>query len=558
MRARTGLLGVQCLVLGLLAGCPFEPSIHPVSGDASWEDVRRDAGPVCGNGLREANEECDGSDLGGRTCESLGYAGGRLTCSGDCTLDVSSCQTVCGNGRREPGEECDDGNGQDGDGCSAACRQEPGWYCSGEPSTCETRCGDGIRAGEEACDGQDLPSCSELGFGPGRPECSPSCEIVLGGCCGDGACGPGENSAVCRMDCGMTGVAAGWTVSCAVGLKGLAWCWGRGDRGSLGNGQTRDSTQPVLVHGVRQVRKLDGGGNWNERAVHVCGLWDQSLVSCWGANDFGQLGDGTTEDRFLPVLVQLPGAAVDVSAGGRHSCAVLDDGTITCWGGNGSGQLGSGTTQDSSVPVPVVGLAAPALQVSCGLGHTCAVSTDDSVACWGANGRGQLGTGAAGGPRRRPVSVIGLSTARQVAAGGQFTCALLEDGTVWCWGRGDLGLLGDGAWSDSATPVPVSGIGNAVSLCLGANHACAVLSDGDVWCWGRNPDGRLGDGTTEDRGEPVAVQGLAAHAVQVACGLSHTCALDAGGDVWCWGANSRGQLGDGTTRRHLTAVRVRW
>ena len=235
-------------------------------------------------------------------------------------------------------------------------------------------------------------------------------------------------------------------------------------------------------------------------------------VYCWGNNANGELGDGSTVERHTAVLVANITTATSVSAGhSSHSCATLADGTVQCWGRNDNGQLGDGTTTDRLTPVLVSNITT-ATSVSTGGGHACATLADGTVQCWGGNVNGQLGDGTTTN-RLTPVLVSGITTATSVSAGGFFltgfhTCATLADGTVQCWGANANGQLGDGTTTDRLTPVLVSGITTATSVSAGALHNCAMLADGTVQCWGGNGKGQLGDGTTTSSNIPVQVLGI--------------------------------------------------
>jgi alpha-tubulin suppressor-like RCC1 family protein len=249
-----------------------------------------------------------------------------------------------------------------------------------------------------------------------------------------------------------------------------------------------------------------------------------------------------------------------ITAGNLHTCAVLDSGGVRCWGSNDHGELGNGTTTTSTVPVVVSNLSG-VLQVSAGGSHTCALVHGGTVKCWGLNGNGQLGSGKLGnglpGPAfvdsiYEPVDVVGLTGAKSVASGGFHSCAIKADGKVACWGQDGSGQLGDEDPGDySTTPVDVHGItvaNPAKALALGDSHSCAILADGTVKCWGHNFFGELGDGTTTERSVATAVTGLAADAAAITAGESHTCVIvaDANRTTYCWGHNAYGQLGHKT------------
>jgi alpha-tubulin suppressor-like RCC1 family protein len=246
----------------------------------------------------------------------------------------------------------------------------------------------------------------------------------------------------------------------------------------------------------------------------------------------------------VPVDVLAIDSAVYVSAG-AHTCAVLSDGTARCWGLNTNGQLGDGTKTFSDVPVLVDGLSNIVSITAAHSRHTCALLDDRTVWCWGANDFGQLGDGAGDGlDNPTAVQVSGLSNVTQIDTGAHHTCAVREDGTVWCWGSNFEGALGDGtAVQVRETPVQVVGITTAVSVAAAYSPSCAVLEDGTAWCWGKNGDGQLGHGGTEAFSTvPVQVSGLAT-VTAVTAGEGHACALLEDTSAWCWGDNSDSQLG---------------
>jgi alpha-tubulin suppressor-like RCC1 family protein len=236
-----------------------------------------------------------------------------------------------------------------------------------------------------------------------------------------------------------------------------------------------------------------------------------------------------------------------LSAGAFHACARAPSGQPACWGQNRYGQLGDGTTVNRHVPKAVEGLP-KAVQLTAGSYGTCVRSESGSIACWGENG-----TSVAG----EAVNVIaGVAGAVHASGGSGHTCARAQGGAVYCWGDNNYGQLGTADGSvDRRTPQLVSGLGNAVEVALGAVHSCARLADNTVRCWGNNSYGQLGNGTTKSSSTPVAVPGLA-DVVQIAPGWRHTCARLASGAVYCWGENADGQLGDGSKTRRTLPVPV--
>ncbi len=345
---------------------------------------------------------------------------------------------------------------------------------------------------------------------------------------------------------GTTAIAAGATTSCARKSDGTATCWGSNTFGQLGNHTLTSQTTPVVVQSPKNAGPFS---QVSTGTAHACGL-SSGKVLCWGSNTNGQLGNGTTTNSTVPVTVTGITTATGVSAGRSVTCSRLwPTAQQRCWGSNFNGQLGNGTGGSGSTvnatPVVVTGLSTVAT-IAAGGTHTCATLADSTLQCWGFNGYGQLGTGNTTNSRV-PVVASSISTAVTVAPFGDSTCAHLVDGTVQCWGRNQSGQLGDGTTTNSLAPVPVSGLTTVTNLSAAFGFACAVLTDGTARCWGSNASGQLGDGTTTNRSSPVAVSGLAGASSITTGSSGHTCAKLADKTVRCWGQNSAGQLGDGTT-----------
>lgn len=292
-------------------------------------------------------------------------------------------------------------------------------------------------------------------------------------------------------------LAAGENHTCALNGAGLAWCWGLGGAGALGNGMTQLRTAPTVVSGGVAFESLDGG------RAHSCGLARDGRVWCWGASAFGQIGDGQQIGRTTPTAAAGASPWIAVSAGAEHTCALAADGAIWCWGRNQSGQLGDGTKTNRAVPT-AVSTSQRFVSLTAGLDHTCAITAAGAAWCWGNNGDGALGTGEATASDV-PVAVSGTRRFAAVSAGYGFTCALDRDGAAWCWGRGDIGTNGDGTTQRRLAPVTVAGGRRFMALATGDVHACAVAIDGTGYCWGRNDFSVLGDDSLADRLAPVPV-----------------------------------------------------
>jgi alpha-tubulin suppressor-like RCC1 family protein len=347
-------------------------------------------------------------------------------------------------------------------------------------------------------------------------------------------------------------IAASWYHTCAITSGGALQCWGQNDYGQLGDGTTTHRLSPVTVSGLSSGVVAVGVGDF-----HTCAVTQGGALWCWGRNDSSQLGDGTWTGRLTPVPVSgLRGGVVGVAGGWGHTCAVTSAGAALCWGENWSGQLGDGTTDYKATPVPVMGLGSGVVAVAGGGFRSCALTSGGAALCWGANAHGEVGDGTTTN-RRTPVSVAGLDRGVvAIAAAVQHACAVTNFGTVLCWGWNEYGRLGDGTTTMRLAPVPVTGLSDAVGVTVGSlSHSCALMSSGTVQCWGSN-GGALADGTTTERLTPVAAIGLGSGLVGLAAGNFYTCALSGTGVVRCGGDNSFGELGDGTRNRRLIPTRT--
>lgn len=305
---------------------------------------------------------------------------------------------------------------------------------------------------------------------------------------------------------------------CAIVVDGTLRCFGDNSAGQLGEGGAIDANDageagtlrgPQIVPGITRVAEVTAG------AAHTCARTEDGLVRCWGANDFGQLGDATTEPRLAPVI--LPGLrnVKMLSAGGAHTCALLEDKSVMCWGRNDDGQVGDGSTTMRPVPVRVSGLGGVE-EIAAGTFHTCARLADNSVRCWGRNDEGQVGDGTRATLRPVPTGVLGLTgKVKSLAVGLADSCVLLEDKTLMCWGR----AIG----RPSATPV--IGINNAAELTIGASpsvlHLCVRLEDKSIRC------------TTKPGETPRLIRGIV-NAIDIAAGMEQACARLEDGGFRCW------------------------
>lgn len=230
---------------------------------------------------------------------------------------------------------------------------------------------------------------------------------------------------------------------------------------------------------------------------------------------------------------------------GDHRTFIFESGSLWGWGRNEKGVLGGGTQIEQHSPVPVQGSLTNVKQIVSGQYHNAALKDDGTVWTWGNQKYGELGNGTVNEPNPIPVQVAGLQDIVQIASGQNHLVALKQDGTVWTWGRGLNGILGNGSTSSSSVPVQVEGLTGIKTVTAGSQHTLALGEDGRVWAWGINFEGQLGDGTNEERHVPVPV-GDMTHVTAIAAGHAFSLALRQDGTLWGWGSNSKGQLGQDT------------
>jgi alpha-tubulin suppressor-like RCC1 family protein len=349
-------------------------------------------------------------------------------------------------------------------------------------------------------------------------------------------------------------ITAGGSQACVL-VRGHAHCWGADSYGQLGDGTTTDSAVPVAVQAGKKRFTQISAGTWQ-----TCGIDPGGHAWCWGRNNFGQLGDGTTTNSDVPVGVRGNHTFTQIAAGGSHTCAIDVNGHAWCWGWNSNDQLGDGTTADRLMPVAVdtsgVLFGKTLTKISASPGTTCALDTAGHGYCWGAGDEGELGNGAL--PNHSlPVEVddTGVLAGKKLAQ-ISGTCALDASGAAYCWGPGENGELGDGtdaanrspAWS--TIPVAVSGGHSFTQISKLGDLVCGIDHAGKAWCWGSNFRGKLGIGTpSDDSTVPAAVDtsGVLAgmNLTAAAAGDPFGCALASTGAAYCWGGEDHGQLGNG-------------
>jgi uncharacterized repeat protein (TIGR02543 family) len=372
-------------------------------------------------------------------------------------------------------------------------------------------------------------------------------------------------------------VTAGSYHSLAVTTQGRVYAWGLNGSGQLGNGTTTSHNTPTLIH----VPNLQSGETIAQVTAgdsHSLAVTSQGRVYAWGWNGSGQLGDGTNTNRNTPTLINVPNlqsgeTIAQVTAGYFHSLAVTTQGRVYAWGLNGSGQLGDGTSNNRSTPtlinVPSLQSGETIAQVTAGYYHSLAVTTQGRVYAWGYNGSGRLGDGT--NTNRNTPTLINVpnlqsgETIAQVTAGDSHSLAVTTQGRVYAWGYNGSGRLGDGTNTNRNTPtlinVPNLQSGESMAhISAGSSHSLAVTTQGRVYAWGLNVSGRLGDGTNTNRNTPtlINVPNLQSGETiaQVTAGYSHSLAVTTQGRVYAWGYNVYGQLGNGTNTNRNTPTLI--
>ena len=412
-------------------------------------------------------------------------------------------------------------------------------------------------------------------------------------------------------------------------------CWGEGSHGQIGDGvgsdaNIPDSTNIVMFDASNQMGAAESSGSLSSSPYDVaeisldpggsfgCARSNQGHIKCWGQNANGQLGHGNTSTAsdgpnemgenlaFTPIGSN--STAIEISVGTYHACALLDDGSVKCWGRNAEGAIGTGSSgsigdqaseMGDNLATIDLGTGATATSITTGSYHSCAILDNGSVKCWGDNGYGQLGIGSTydmgdgADEMGDNLATVDLGTGRtaiQIEAGSYHTCAILDSGVMKCWGMNSYGQLGlghtenvgrgvdldgnsvvcipgletatnlrecDSVMGDGLSAVDLGEGRTAAAMALGHYHTCAILDNGSVRCWGLNTNGRTGLGTStgsqgDSAGEmgdelPTVDLGSGRTAASISAGYSHTCVLLDNLSVACWGDNSRGQLGIGST-----------
>lgn len=497
--------GVTCENLGLSGG--------NLSCSSNCKIITDGCTGECGNGLLEEGETCDGTVLPVTDCaqlEDYNFTSGTLSCKSDCTWDFDQCNSAeCGNNIIDTNEECD---GDDLQGVTCETLGFSGGMVSCHPTNCLIDSSDchytfrSIYAGYKhtcAIDYRNRVWCwgkNTSGF----------LLTNTGGFLGDGTEIDRPYPVEAQFPAGVeiVKVSPGIGHTCALDTLGKVWCWGNNAYGQLGTGDNIMSTVPVEIAEVQDdgnavvFTDVDSGAN------HSCALAQNKDVWCWGSNGQKQLGILAMENSSN-IPVKAAGGADILEAGGYFNCFINEFNETYCWGNNVSGELGIGVVWGDYAD-PQLNDATALEVISSGGGHSCGKDVDDTWVCWGFNNKGQIGSGSGSNKVSSPEAVqipMGVTFTIMIPGAQDHTCAIDTIGRIFCWGFNEFGKLGDGTIVDSELPKLVLTTGQTAFTAVAASafSTCAIDTNGDAWCWGGNDSGQLGDNTTTDSTIPVPV-----------------------------------------------------
>ncbi len=535
-----------------------------------------EGGPVCGNGAIENDEECDGTNLAGKTCSMFGYVGGELACTDSCKLDFASCiSETCGNGAVDQGEECDGSNlaghtcetqGYEGGElkCTNSCKLDVS-SCTG--GTCDD--GDGLECTVGVPNGDGCESQLQPGWCLINGICYSEGDHYTGNDCL--GCVPSEaTDAWTALDGEMCEGGQGVCVNsqCMTDLDGDGINADQDNCPSVSNPGQDDSDGDGVGDACDNCSEVSNS-NQNDSDGDGVGDACDNCPEVSNPDQDDSDGDGLGDACDLSFMM--------VDGGYRHTCALATNGTVWCWGSRGSGEVGDGVN-DSHNPAtspqqvimdaagtPLTGVK----EVSAGFASTCAVKQDHTLWCWGGNWHGQLGNGTTT-ESAYPVQVMASSGTpftgvEHVSVGAALTCAVKTDDTVWCWGENTYDGVGNGQeGGDVLYPTQVVNILrrpiHGTMVFAAWSYGCSLAQDKTVWCWGSNAYGRLGSGTDpQDSNTGRAYKRPYADKVKISdsidlssvshitAGDDHACAVRSNGTVWCWGSDGLGEIATTTS-----------
>jgi alpha-tubulin suppressor-like RCC1 family protein len=369
-----------------------------------------------------------------------------------------------------------------------------------------------------------LPGNSPSACGRNGAACQ-SCSAPLSVC---------QNGA-CAVENAVVALGAGIVHTGAVDRLGSLWMWGQNHSGALTLPEsTEEVSTPIRVASAEKWSAVATGGV--NPAEFTCAIAEPGTLFCWGTSTDGQTGTGPVDPGPTPTRVGLDSDWTRVGTGAAFACGIRG-GKLYCWGyGSDSNRLGLASIPGDTRSPQLLPGSESWVELSVGIGHSCAIRSDQSLWCWGDFQAGQLGHAA----NATPLQVEGGTSYVQVSAGGGHTCGIRANHTLWCWGDNSRGQLGIS--QSASTPVQVDDATNWIAIAAGGTHTCGVRDDGSLRCWGGNDTGQLGLGNFEDATVPIVVPDSGPWA-KVALGGDYSCGVKENGTLWCWGANGTSQLG---------------
>ena len=539
---------------------------------------------------------------GGQVCGAAnGIAAGKcVECNAatDCppqTCRVNSCvANVCGSDAAQAGAACTDGGKVcDGNGncigclLNTDCTDASKPVCSASGVCVVASCNDGLKNGGETdidCGGADCPKCAAGKTCSAPSDCesgangTPTCTGTCGFSCTSGyddcdstvGCETNINTKAhcgsCTTSCSAycvsgactdpIAISAGYGHTCAILGDGSVWCWGLNQVGEVGDGTTVDKNVPTKITLPKPATAIAAGGLFfgaGAYSAHTCAILNDKTLRCWGSNTEGELGKGNLSNLVGPQTPSVSNVN-EVSVGGATTCVVNASNQLYCWGFNSSGQVGNGSTSGAAVPTPTL-ISSAVAHVAVGALHTCAVKTDGNVHCWGSDSFGQVGNGASQTGNVYspwgPISTVPNTTL--ISSGRYHSCAKNGVG-VFCWGHNTAGQLGIGNMTQQPAPQALA-LPGVTAIEMGDYHSSALVGS-SLYMWGENTSGQLGDGTGVSQSTPKL--STLANMAQISLAELHSCGLTATHQMYCWGDGAHGKLGNGGTAGSSVPVAVVW
>jgi alpha-tubulin suppressor-like RCC1 family protein len=338
--------------------------------------------------------------------------------------------------------------------------------------------------------------------------------------------------------------------ACGLAESGKVYCWGDNSAGTLGDGSQVSKSIPTAIDSSFTFVDIAVGTN------HACAIRDNGTAYCWGAGANGQIGNGANTMVLSPTLV---GSQIftALALGDKFSCALQDDGKASCWGANSRGELGNGGTSDTNTPATISGTTV-FRKLSAGSSHVCGIKEDGLVFCWGYNLNGQTGTNTSGAGTNKTTAtqITGTLKFRELSLGHSHSCGITGNGAAYCWGKGNLGQIGNNAAADVSVPTLVSGTDKYISLAATTQSSCGIKDDGTLRCWGDNTLGELNTAGAQASSSTPVASSDGSRWISLIAGNSMFCGVQSSGTAFCWGSNNSDQLGVGDSINRSSSAAI--